>query len=378
MKQKILLCIDWFHPAYKAGGPIRSAVNFIEHFHAAYDIYVWTSAYDLGETAPLSNIKINQWGDFEGKASVFYATTDQLTYASLRKQIEFVQPDHIYLQSFFSKVFTLYPLWMKWRGTIRQKIVLAPRGMLKESALSFKPGKKKIFLHLFKMMRLHRMIRFQATDAQEKQDILRHFPEADLVLAPNLPGKVAIHPYPIIKAAGTLKILFVGRVHPIKNLLYLLKTLHAVKGDIILTIIGVNEQEAYWKECEQEIAQLPSTINVQFLGERSHDQIINQIERHHIFALPTRGENFGHAIFEALSNGRPVIISDQTPWRNLAVKDAGWDISLEHASLFSAAIQKAVDWNQQEFDRFAQGALNVSADFRKNSDDIKNYHLLFN
>ena len=35
------------------------------------------------------------------------------------------------------------------------------------------------------------------------------------------------------------------------------------------------------------------------------------------FLLPTGGENFGHAIFEALSCGVPALISDRTPWRDL-------------------------------------------------------------
>ena len=42
-----------------------------------------------------------------------------------------------------------------------------------------------------------------------------------------------------------------------------------------------------------------------------------RIARSDVFLLPTGGENFGHAIFEALSCGVPVLISDQTPWRGL-------------------------------------------------------------
>jgi glycosyltransferase involved in cell wall biosynthesis len=37
--------------------------------------------------------------------------------------------------------------------------------------------------------------------------------------------------------------------------------------------------------------------------------------RHDLFVLPTRGENFGHVIFESVAAGTPVLLSDQTPWR---------------------------------------------------------------
>ena len=47
-----------------------------------------------------------------------------------------------------------------------------------------------------------------------------------------------------------------------------------------------------------------------------------------LFFLPTRGENFGHVIAEALSVGTPVLISDQTPWRKLAAVGLGHDLPL--------------------------------------------------
>lgn len=375
---KILLCIDWFYPAYKAGGPIRSAVNFIEHFHQQYDIYVLTGASDLNETKPMEGVVLDAWTDFNGKARVFYASEGNVTMAFLQQQIESIQPAHIYLQSVFSRRFTIYPLWLKWRGKIKATMVLAPRGMLKASALAFKPFKKKIFLSVFQLLKMDRQIRFQATDEQERKDILRHFPKARVILAPNLPGAVAKQPYPIIKVAGTIRILFVGRVHPIKNLHRLLETIGTVKGAIQLSIIGMKESESYWQQCEQLIAGFPASVQVQFLGEQPHEVILQQLQRHHIFALPTQGENFGHAIFESLSTGRPVLISDQTPWRNLLAHQAGWDIALQEPASFSAALQTAVDWDQETFDRFAQGALQVASGFLTGSNDIKNYHLLFN
>ena len=51
-------------------------------------------------------------------------------------------------------------------------------------------------------------------------------------------------------------------------------------------------------------------------GER--ETIVEALGRSDLFLLPTGGENFGHAIFEALACGVPALISDQTPWRGLA------------------------------------------------------------
>ena len=44
--------------------------------------------------------------------------------------------------------------------------------------------------------------------------------------------------------------------------------------------------------------------------------------------LPTFAENYGHSIVEALSVGTPMLISDNSPWKNLQEKGFGWEISL--------------------------------------------------
>jgi hypothetical protein len=90
------------------------------------------------------------------------------------------------------------------KGMIRSSIVLAPRGMLKESALAFKSLKKKCFLFFFRLAGIHRLVKFQATDEQEKKDILKHFKGAAVELAPNLPGPVADQPEKIIKNRNEL------------------------------------------------------------------------------------------------------------------------------------------------------------------------------
>src|SRR5690606_35406238 len=58
------------------------------------------------------------------------------------------------------------------------------------------------------------------------------------------------------------------------------------------------------------------------------------------FLLPTRGENYGHVIAEALSVGTPVLISDQSPWRELQSDDLGWDLPLTEIAEFASTIER--------------------------------------
>ncbi|MFM9909984.1 MAG: glycosyltransferase, partial [Chitinophagaceae bacterium] len=90
-----------------------------------------------------------------------------------------------------------------------------------------------------------------------------------------------------------------------------------------------------------------------------------------------QGENFGHAIFEALASGRPVMISDQTPWRNLAEKKAGWDIPLDQPKKFEQACHQAVHWNQAEFDEWSTAALSLAKNLMEQTELKSNYFKLF-
>jgi glycosyltransferase involved in cell wall biosynthesis len=72
--------------------------------------------------------------------------------------------------------------------------------------------------------------------------------------------------------------------------------------------------------------------------------------------LPTLGENFGHAIFESLAAGRPVLISDQTPWRNLKQDFAGWDIALANGDEFKKVANMMVNMDNDQLNRWCKGA----------------------
>ena len=361
MKKRVLIFIDWFDPAYKAGGPIRSVVNMVQWQEEELDLWIFTSAYDLHSSEELKGPVLNRWTSYGNHAHVFYATRDQLKYSSIKRIIRSVAPDQLYLNGMFSIKFVLFPLWMQRWSNKPIPTLLVPRGMLKSSALAFKRTKKIIFLKLSQLLGLYNKVSFQATDKQELEDVKSRFPQHDVELKPNFPSKIARSTLSLEKKPGFLQLIFVGRIHPIKNLQFLLETLKPILGEVILTICGVSENKEYLKICQHTASTLPANITVNFVGEREHASLLKLMEEHHALALPTQGENFGHAIFEMLSLGRPVIISDQTPWKNLEEKKMGFDLPLDKPVLFSQAIQTMVDWGQVEWDGFSSEARNPLA-----------------
>ena len=378
MGKTILLFADWFEPGFKAGGPIRSCVHFVHQMKDRYAIYVFTTDRDLNDTTPYTNVEADKWVEYNKGIKVFYCSPEKLSWGHIQQQVKSINPDFIYLNSMYSRYFTIYPLLMRRLGLINSKIVLAPRGMLKESAIQFKSGKKKVFLAAFRRMGLHRSIHFHATDKTEVNDVQRYFGAKALVtMASNFPGMIKDYSGSTVKKKGELLVIFIGRLHPVKNLDFLLRALKPVSGNVTLTIVGNAEDEAYVNQCKSIIKDLPSQIQVRVVGEIPNNQVGEIITQHHIFALPTQGENFGHAIFEALAAGKPVLISDQTPWRHLEKAKAGWDIPLQQPEQFTMALQKAVDLDQAGYEALSRGAWQFVREFVQHSELQTAYNNIF-
>jgi len=136
-----------------------------------------------------------------------------------------------------------------------------------------------------------------------------------------------------------LKIIFLSRISREKNLDYALKVLKKVTVPVVFDIYGPTENEAYWKECREIIGQLPGHIQVNYRGSVDADQVLNVFSGYDLFLFPTGGEAYGHVIAECLTVGTPVLLSTETPWRNMQADGLGWDIDLARMDSFVAIIE---------------------------------------
>jgi len=371
-KTKLLIFCDWYAPAFKAGGPIRSIVNFVDRFKDQYDIHIFTSDRDINEKKPFKNIAVDLWLEIDGY-HIWYYSPGTMFYKKVKSVIAEINPDKIYLNSMFSNM--IKPIMAAYASG---KIIIAPRGMLRSSALAVKPIRKFLYLWFLRMLGIGRYLSFHSTGEDETKDIKRFFPVVKkVVLAPNLPVSVNNQLLPIEKKAGQLRIIFVGRLHPIKKLDFLLEALAKTKGDIKLDIVATREDKEYWSHCKKMIGRLQFRFDITTYIDLPHHKIKPLLEKSHLFALPTEGENFGHAIFEALAVGCPVLISDQTPWRNLQAKKVGMDLPLSDLSGFTMAIQSFFAMGDAEWQEYRNAALTLAQDHENNLEALAQYNQLF-
>jgi len=353
IKLKILTFLDYYLPSYKAGGPIRTLSNMVNQLGDEFHFKIITRDRDFGDCTSHSEIMINTWHSV-GKARVFYLSPKNLYMKVLRHLIYSIDFDIIYLNSFFSPIFTIKPLVLRRLGLIPNvPVIIAPRGEFSSGALAMKSFKKYIYLAAAKMIGLYRGVVWQASSKYEEKDIRRWFGDcAKVIIAPNIPSSVTGLRVTLSirrKIAGNLKIVFLSRISRKKNLCSALGMLANLKGKVQFDIYGPLEDLNYWTECNRIINFLPNNIKVQYMGAINHNRVSTIIEKYDLFFLPTLGENFGHVILEALVAGCPVLISDQTPWRNLEEEGIGWDLPLNCTEKFQEVLQKCIDMNEQEY-----------------------------
>ena len=118
-----------------------------------------------------------------------------------------------------------------------------------------------------------------------------------------------------------------------------------VHGIASFDIFGPIEDDAYWRECQVAINELPNNITVEYKGLVEHDHVHEVFSQYDAFIFPTLSENYGHVIVESLMVGTPVIISDQTPWRNMYELGLGWDLPLNDVCGFQSAINTIIKAN---------------------------------
>jgi glycosyltransferase involved in cell wall biosynthesis len=141
---------------------------------------------------------------------------------------------------------------------------------------------------------------------------------------------------PTFPDTTTRTLLFLGRLHPIKNLEALIRAfVRAAPAQYRLQLVGPDE--------DNHKATLLALIQKLEVGNRivitgpaygvAKEAAIAQAD---VVILPSFTENFGAVVAEALAMGRPVISSTGAPWDVLRTERCGWWVDPSADSLAQA------------------------------------------
>ncbi|MED3075883.1 glycosyltransferase [Bacillus wiedmannii] len=354
----ILILAPYYLPGFKGGGPIRSISNLVHTLGNELNFKIITSDRDLGDSIAYEKAQNEVWTKV-GLAEVYYVTPEKFNFRYLRKIIKSTHYDFIYLNSFFNTNFSVIPILLRRMGIIPYKpIIVAPRGEFSPGALKIKKFKKELFIESTKLVGLHNKVIWHATSEEEKIDIKQIYgEEVPVRVAQNLPNIFENKEHQKKeKKRGELKLVFLSRITEKKNLKGALTFLKGITGNITFDIYGPIENQNYWKTCQDVIESLPNNVQVNYMGQVNNNKVHLLLSNYNAFLFPTFGENYGHVIVESLLAGCPVIISDQTPWKNLKNEGAGWTIPLEKEETFISALNDIVHMDSEEFQQLSRSA----------------------
>ena len=85
-----------------------------------------------------------------------------------------------------------------------------------------------------------------------------------------------------------------------------------------------------------------------YKGMADSEKIIEIFSEYDVFLFPTKGENYGHVIFEALAGGCIPVISDQTPWQDLEEQGCGKEFNLGSQQDFVEEINRLANLDKDE------------------------------
>lgn len=273
-------------------------------------------------------------------------------FGKLSAIVDEIKPDIILLNSFFEYKFTVSLLFVSILKDI--PVLLAPRGEICPNAFKLNGYKKKPYLFALRSFLRKKNVFFLSTSDEETASIKQLIGTDRIFQIENVPTIPCIQHNSRYKYPGKLKCVFISRISRKKNLLFALHFLQKVNGDVEFDIYGPKD-EAYWDECLVAIKGLPKNIHVCYKGVLNREDVHSTFTDYDLLLFPTLSENYGHVIVESLVSGCPILISDQTPWKELELYHAGYSFSLENMDVFSDAVQEYVDMDNDDFIKCVNG-----------------------
>ena len=311
----IFTVVNVFSPGVKGGGPAQSLSHLLHSVQ--HEVWVFTGAHDFDGTT--LNVTPDQWVNWPVNPNVKVFYSSQQGYRRLIRLFEEIfktKPSVVWVNSFFDFRYSLLPQ-LAARLSARS-LVVSPRGELMHGAFTIKKSKKVWFLRVFKMLNKVFTSRFHFTSEKERSESLSYLGDRDSYLFPNYSRKPLakndLQPY-LATRTGSKRLAFLGRLVPKKGLDLAVRILAELDPDHTLEVYGEFEDPQYGDEIQTLVCKHNLTDQVVYCGFIPFEEALPQISTCQLMLAPTRGENFGHSIYECLSIGLPVVVSDQTPWK---------------------------------------------------------------
>ena len=367
---------QYFHPFSDAGGPIRSIENILINFTKDSNFCILTSSSDYkNKPLPIGFIANNIVSDKVTGYKIAYVSKYFTGLLFLFKCLK--RNDVIYINGLFKPSLNLIPI------LISNRLIICPRGMLQYNLLKQKIFVKQLYLIVLNFIFLFKNIHWHATTKQEALEIINVFSKKSKIkVIPNIPVQPHAASKKYVKYPQVLSLVYYGLVVKNKGLFTLIQTLKSLNFHVSLDIYGSVKDQAYWELCQQQINQNDSLATFNYKGHANPANSQDILAGYDALVLLTKGENFGHSIYEALSIGTPVVISDKTPWVfEESPTPSGWVVNFANNEFDTLRLKQVLEYlyymDNNTYSLCSANAHKFSLDFYNAHDFKAQYTSLF-
>jgi glycosyltransferase involved in cell wall biosynthesis len=358
---KILYVTPSFHPAHVYGGPTSSSYELCRNL-TKLDCEVRVLTTDANGLHDVLEVEKDRDVLFEEGFSVRYCRRrlrHSVSPTFLRLLRQYVSwADVVQLAYVYS--FPTFPTILCCR-LLKKPLVWSPLGGLQRWGGSSRRGPKAVWDFLWYHMAELSRLAVHVTSQKEQRDVLARFPSLHVRMVPNgvdIPAHLDR-----TESDGELRLLFLGRLHPIKGIESLLDACSLLSKEggprWRLTIAGWGTP-AYVAELRARTVTLGLDQRVQLVGGVVGEAKKKLLENSDLAIVPSHSESFGIVVAEALAHGVPVIASTGTPWSGLEEKRCGLWVENDPTTLASAICEigtmpvaamglRGREWMQKEF-----------------------------
>ncbi|MBI5692638.1 MAG: glycosyltransferase [Verrucomicrobia bacterium] len=229
-------------------------------------------------------------------------------------------------------------------------LVISPRGMMSAWAWHHRPWRKRLARWFVHPGALASARGWHATSAEEAAEIRGLGFTAPVCVAPN--GVAAPPPADSADArahwfgvcpetARRPVALFYSRLHRKKRVLELID-LWLARGpaDWLLLIAGIPE-DYQPRDLERYVQRNSGAGRIRIFDSLTRPPPYAVAS---LFLLPSHSENFGLVVAEAMAHGVPALVTDTTPWKEMARLELGWCVPWTD---FGTALAQAVGENPE-------------------------------
>lgn len=346
MSKRILVCIESYLPGHAGGGPVRALSNLVSHFGEQHEFFILTRDHDYLSEKSYEMVTRNTWISC-GDSKVLYASDTQW-WGQFCRSLDELKPDFVYLNGLFAPMTRRILAARKKVPSITDiPCIVAPHGNLGFRTLQPGNWKKLLWLFWARSKNLFCEVSWHSGSKRESAQIKRHISSGQKIRCiPMAPPMWHEQEIQISKTPSNhLKLVYFGRISPEKNLSFALNIIKQVARNIRTNSItwdlyGIGPVEKRFARSVKK--NLSSKITVRFLPQHSHEQLQEALikQSYDALLLPSKSENFSFTVLESLSIGIPVILSDQTPWRDLEERGFGWDLPLDRPEVWVEVLEK--------------------------------------